>query len=66
MRDIGIIAGEIHQENIALVGAVLHKILMQMSLEAVTVEGHALVLLRCAVVIDQILADGRRQHFVAE
>ena len=66
MRDVGIIAGEVHQEDVALVGAVLHEILVQMRLEASPVEGHAFVLLRGAVVVDQVLADGRRQHLVAE
>lgn len=45
VRDVGIIAGEVHQEDVSLVGAVLHEILMQSSLEAATMESHALALL---------------------
>ena len=36
VRDVGIIAGEVHQEDVTLVCAVLHEILMQSSLEAAT------------------------------
>ena len=66
MRYVGIIAGIIHQQDVALVGAVFHVIPMQMRLEASAVEGHALVLLGGAVVVDQILADRRSQDLVTE
>ena len=66
VRDVGIIARIVHQQDVALVGSVLHVILVQVSLEAPAVEGHALVLLRGAVVVDQVLADRRRQDLVTK
>lgn len=66
VRDVGIIARIVHQQDVALVGSVLHVILVQVSLEAPAVESHALVLLRGAVVVDQVLADRRRQDLVTK
>ena len=66
VRNVGIIAGVVHQQDVALVGSVLHVILVQMGLEAPPVEGHALVLLRGAVIVDQVLADRWCQHLVTK
>lgn len=59
MQDICIIPGKIRKQDIALIAALPLVILPQVDFEAVAVERHALALLRCGVVVLQVLFQQR-------